>query len=348
MPLDVICLIFGLLRTEDSVAFALVCQGLSDHLFADSQRIFKAASLEDKYKVQTMLEKDLRPSEVYCHYCRKFHDLYDEHYRNNICLEKDTFPSSSFFTFSPGGASLQLRYLDARRAMNAVLFDRPSAKASLDSLRREITVAGPSFCWKQAWIPKVIDGELLLRIDSTHVHNKGEEFTVDLCKHVVLKGAFPSLWVQASQLSRLTRIFDFMRKEVDCVALATCPHCHTDWQLETGSMGDDKESSEHRAWCIRIWAWHRLGNVRSPYDDVWARSAGDERNSDDTWVEEDSVCVTRSREYYPQPPRLISPGDLSVLGNTQRLWVSNEEEKSEEGSNGEESNGEESNDEDAK
>lgn len=326
MPLDVICVIFNLLGTDDSMAFALACKGLSYHFFADSRRIFNAASQADKHKVQTMLEKDLSPSDIYCPFCRKFHDLDDEHYRSNICLEKNEISSSSFFTVLPGGKSLHLTYLDARRAVNAVLFNRPFAKATLDLLKRNCTQAGPSSYWTQRWTPKVVGGELLLKIDSRHVGQKGEKFTFNMCKHVDIRGDFPGVWVQAAQLQRLVRVFSRTPGDGESAALATCDACLAEWKLKI-EWEDDEETLESCAWYIDISSWHRFGNVRSPYNTwEWACSAGEERNAVGTWTVVDSVCLTKPAAWYYRTYDLSFDGEPIICGSTQRMWESTEED----------------------
>ncbi|KAG6358501.1 hypothetical protein INS49_014385 [Diaporthe citri] len=197
LPLDVIVMIFDLLDVHDAVAFSLACKGLHDHLFANARTLFKAASREDKFKVQTMLEKDLQYDQIYCPFCRTFHSLHKA-YRKSNCAESGKHQVSLFTTHVPGEMTSALSYLDARAIMNAVFFKRPSAEGYLKWLERRIQTGTRESSWQQVWKAKVIKGELFLMIVTGHdrisTTKDKDEFALSVCKHVHIRGKFPHLW----------------------------------------------------------------------------------------------------------------------------------------------------------
>lgn len=289
LPLDVILIIFDLLEVHDAVAFSLACKGLHEHLFANARALFKAASKEDKFKTQTMLEKDLAHDQIYCPFCRTFHSLHNE-YRQANCAEKAKPQLSVFATYIPGELASAVSYLDARAVMNAVSFKRPCAEEYLKFLDRRFRIGTPESSWYQVWAPRVIKGELFLLIVTGHdrVATAGDkdEFVLSVCKHVTIQGKFPHIWAYHSELSWMCLFAD--RR----LAAGTCRTCHADWRLLMEWVEGKGEGAPARAgWDIFIRSWHRLGPLRSPWDPRWARGAGEERSPKTKWIDGDSTHI---------------------------------------------------------
>ncbi|KAJ0116593.1 hypothetical protein J7T55_009743 [Diaporthe amygdali] len=169
IPLDLLRMVFYYLETEDCIAFSLACEGLYDSLFFQARQRFASASPDQKRRVQTMLEKDLKYIDIYCPFCEIFHTWNDKRYREINCVEKDEIQSTTFAATQLDTRLSQLSYLDARMIVNAVIFNKSYSLGALGLLRRHFIFGTPRCLWSQSWWPKVIDGELILSIASKHM-----------------------------------------------------------------------------------------------------------------------------------------------------------------------------------
>lgn len=319
LPLDIQVKIFDLLDVPDAVAYSIACKGLYHHFFSDARALFWEADFGQIYKVWTMLEKDLPHDQTYCLFCKTFHTL-DKEYRRAHCAEKDNPDLSLFATHMPGAKTQTLSYLDARAAVNAVFFKRPSAKSSLKALERTVRAGTPDSPWTQVWKPNVIDGELFLRIATGHDRKTGardrDEFAFSVCKHVHINGRFPHLWVQASELRRT--LLDSSRR----AAAGSCRNCRADWKLWMEWIGGAEEgaSAPRAGWDILVQSWHRLGRFRAPGDLelFWALAAGEGRPPKAEWIEGDSKHIIDHDGWESQVAGY--PRTVKVFGPAEIIW----------------------------
>lgn len=332
IPLDVIVMIFNILEVDGAVALSLACKGLHTHLFAGARNRFHAADKDDKHKVQTMLEKDLPDGQIYCPFCRTFHTL-DKDYRKTTCLEKDRHEQSTFARYVPEVQPFRLRYLNARAIMNAAHFNKPSVEsntqkrnggeATLETLRHFFKSGTPENEWWQGTTPRVIGGELYLKVFTQHrrelIPGEKDYFTFNVCKHVRVHGCSPLLWAHNSELSRVCHFYD--KKS----ASATCDTCRADWSLRVEWVDEEKEIFSRSGWTVTIVTWHRLGGLRSPDDPLWAESAGEVRSSKKSWIHGDSFYLT-DHDNWERDMELCSPADYDLAtGPAQRTWKEIEE-----------------------
>lgn len=325
IPLDLTATISDILEPHDALALSLTCKGLHDHLFGGARARFENASREARWKVQTMLEKDLPPDQIYCAFCKTFHTT-DEKYRSTVCRGRTSSGRSSFTTHLRGDPVSRLGYLDARAIVNASLFQRPSADDALASLlRRSLSSGTPRRdMWEQTWEARVIGGQLFLRTETWHTAARGrkdrDRFAHSVCGHVHIHARWPSLWVNVSELGRLCRFADS-----DCVA-GTCRTCRADWTMMTIWVDGKKDKRPKDAgWLIKITSWHRLGGVRSPFDPVWARCAGEDRSPKPEWDHWDSECINATDHLELNARGYEGGEEDSQFGKAQMVWMRAEE-----------------------
>lgn len=327
LPLDMILIIFDPLDAHDAVALSLTCKGLYQHLFADARIRFKNTSREGRQEVQTMLEKDLPWDQVYCGFCRTFHTLNDT-YRRTYCLENQQPGLSSFATQVPGILTSKLKYLDARAILNIMLSEKPTSKKLLESLERKVSAGATESPWTQTWEFNKYRGALLAMITSTHSNHRPrryhKNFTYSVCKHVHLHASFPNMWVNHAGFFLM-----FICPEGD-YASGTCLNCHTDWEV-TLKYNKDMISWTSHGWEIEVHSWHRLGRLRSPSDQVWARCAGEYVSPDEMlpgvrWkmiTSEDAFWNMRWERYFLRYPyqRQGYRGQGIPIGPYHSRWI---------------------------
>lgn len=319
LPLDLTIVIFDLLEIHDAVAFSLTCKGIHHHFFADARSRLGGANHEDHYKVQTMLEKDLPHDQIYCPYCGTFHSL-DPKYRKKFCREQDHDESHTFATFLRGQPAISLKYLDARAIVNAVLFKRPDALKKLMELQT-CSLDGAWPPWHQYWYPKIIGGQLFLKVEASHVRRTAaedqHEFSYSVCKHMHVYGKFPHLWVHHSQ-TRYGFFFGSRKKFA-----ATCRMCGTDWMLDQEWIGDTRGPSNREGWSLSIESWHCLGDVRSPFRSSWSHCSGMLRNPDPRWIAGDTSYIIDHHDWDRQMQRFreIAGRRARVIGPNEKSWI---------------------------
>ncbi|KAK2609414.1 hypothetical protein N8I77_002911 [Diaporthe amygdali] len=320
IPLDLLRMVFYYLETEDCIAFSLACEGLYDNLFFQARQRFASASPDHKRRVQTMLEKDLKYVDVYCPFCKTFHTWNDKKYRGINCAEKDEIQSTTFAATQLDTRLSQLSYLDARMIVNAVIFNKSYSLGALGLLLRHFIFGTPRCLWSQSWWPKVIDGELILNVASKHMKDSSgvneDEFAFRVCKHVIIYGKFPHLWVDTRQLKRIVLCPSARH------ATGTCRTCSADWDLNVEWI-DDEESSHHKGWWIGIEAWHRLGDLRSPYEKRWKLAAGEGISPDSSWIEGHSKHITDHEGWESQLEGLSEADEWTKHGIVSKTWMDN-------------------------
>lgn len=331
LPLDLTATIFDLQELPDAVALSLACKGLHQHLFPAARRRFEGATAGARREVQTMLEKDLPEDQIYCAFCKTFHTLDDE-YRKTKCLEGANPALASFGTHVAGKRVLTLKYLDARALVNATLFKRSPAADLLKKLEwnvgaglprmhpcRKATRAeyGASPWFQEGWA-KVIKGQLFLHVEAVHHELAGirdrDEVAYSVCKHVALRGRFPHLWANTSELRRVCHFSS--RDQVT----GTCETCRADWNLKQTWTPSDDGTKARAGWLIHVTSWHYLGWVRSPFESWWSDSAGEVAKPEIGWVEGDSVYINDHDDWDHQMQACTAADPEMAFGTLQRIW----------------------------
>jgi hypothetical protein len=180
-----------------------------------------------------------------------------------------------------GDRARKLKHLDARLALNAVLFERPGAHKLVELFEWTSLTKTDEATWIHRQEAKVIHGELFLKITSWHVRLPGLEankpygkFTYSVCKHVHIHADHPHIHADFDRVGGMGLI------GTDTCVSSTCDLCRADWSMLMEWKTKPETMAARRGLVIKITTWQRLGDLRSPYHYRWSCCAKESESLD--------------------------------------------------------------------